>query len=172
MCIHPLRRAIAFLIIAAAFAGSDAAVEEVNTTPLALQPAVAFPKLQWAGWSAENDSGILTPIRPILVTHAGDGTNRVFVPEQHGVIYVLPNDQNGTKADVFLDIKSQGRLRRQDRRRGLSGAHVSSEVSATTAEFFVYLHEQGQEAAEHSRPLSCQQGRPEQGRSGVGRRSC
>ncbi len=107
MCIHPLRRAIAFLIIAAAFAGSAAAVEEVNTTPLALQPAVAFPKLQWAGWSAENDSGILTPIRPIMVTHAGDGTNRVFVPEQRGTIYVFANDQNAEVAAPFLDIQSK-----------------------------------------------------------------
>ena len=30
--------------------------------------------------------------RPIVLTHAGDGTDRVFVAEQEGVIRVFPNN--------------------------------------------------------------------------------
>ncbi|MEY2724204.1 MAG: Quinoprotein glucose dehydrogenase precursor [Planctomycetota bacterium] len=31
--------------------------------------------------------------RPIVVTHAADGSNRVFVAEQEGIIKVFPNNQ-------------------------------------------------------------------------------
>jgi glucose/arabinose dehydrogenase len=40
--------------------------------------------------------------RPLFVTHAGDGTGRLFVVEQGGIIYVL----NGTESSVFLDLSS------------------------------------------------------------------
>ena len=38
--------------------------------------------------------------RPLFVTHAGDGTGRLFVVEQGGIIYVL----NGTASNIFLDL--------------------------------------------------------------------
>jgi glucose/arabinose dehydrogenase len=100
---HPVICAAALLVAAA----SSVAADDVLTAPLALRPAVAFPKLQWTGWSAESDTGILQPIRPIMVTYAPDGTNRVFVPEQRGTIYVFANDQNAEVAAPFLDIQSK-----------------------------------------------------------------
>ena len=42
--------------------------------------------------------------RPIVVTHADDGSNRIFVAEQEGVIKVFENDADVEEADVFLDI--------------------------------------------------------------------
>jgi glucose/arabinose dehydrogenase len=102
-----VQRFAAFLHLSLIAAGASAAADEPLTTPLALQPAVAFSKLKWEGWSAESDSGILTPIRPITVTHAGDGSNRVFVPEQRGKIYVFANDQNAEKTTTYLDITSK-----------------------------------------------------------------
>lgn len=78
--------------------------EEVNTTPLSLRPEVAFPNLGWSGWSPQTEGGLIVPFRPILLTHAGDGSNRVFVPAQQGVIYVFPNRQEAETAQVFLDI--------------------------------------------------------------------
>jgi glucose/arabinose dehydrogenase len=39
-----------------------------------------------------------------VLTHAGDGSNRVFVATQHGVVHAFPNDQKATKTSVFLDI--------------------------------------------------------------------
>ena len=42
-----------------------------------------------------------------MLTHAGDGTNRVFVATQQGVIHVFPNDQKATKTKVFLDIQDR-----------------------------------------------------------------
>jgi len=46
----------------------------------------------------------LTFRRPILLTHGGDQTDRVFVVRQDGFVHVLPNDSSVTSAPVFLDI--------------------------------------------------------------------
>lgn len=43
---------------------------------------------------------------PIALTHAGDNTNRIFVTDLYGKIYVFPNDSNVTLSQkkIFLDI--------------------------------------------------------------------
>lgn len=43
--------------------------------------------------------------RPVGIYHAGDGTNRLFVLEQDGVIYVFKNYKDVNAATVFLDIR-------------------------------------------------------------------
>jgi len=98
-------RLAVFVLLACGFAGGLFAAEpKVDTTPLEVGIEVAFPEIEWAGWQPESDDGQIAPLRPILLTHAGDDSNRVFVPTQQGVIYVFPNDQQVKKADVFLDI--------------------------------------------------------------------
>jgi len=47
---------------------------------------------------------IASPVQP---THSNDGTNRVFVVTQSGVIHVFPNDARVTSAKVFLDIRDR-----------------------------------------------------------------
>src|SRR5262249_1518818 len=49
---------------------------EVNEQPLRIQTAVAFPDLQWAGWKGATEDGLIHTLRPIVLTHAGDGSNR------------------------------------------------------------------------------------------------
>ena len=56
---------------------------EVNEEPLALSASVAFPDLQWTGWSGETEDGKVNTLRPVVLTHAGDGSNRIFVGTQH-----------------------------------------------------------------------------------------
>jgi hypothetical protein len=80
---------------------------EVDEQPLAIQTEVAFPDLKWAGWKGETDDGRIHTLRPIVLTHAGDGSNRVFVATQHGVIHVFPNDQKATSTTIFLDIQDR-----------------------------------------------------------------
>ena len=72
----------------------------IDESPLAVEPVVAFPALKWTGWESDKD-GVHNPLRPILLTHAGDGSNRIFVPVQQGVIHVFKPDSTETK--VFLD---------------------------------------------------------------------
>ena len=59
--------------------------------------------------------------RPLIVTHANDGSDRVFVAEQEGVIKVFRNDQNTEEADVFLDISDQVVYRDNKNEEGLLG---------------------------------------------------
>ncbi len=59
--------------------------------------------------------------RPIVVTHAGDGSNRVFVAEQKGVLRVFPNDPDVEEADVFLDIDKQCVYKDNQNEEGLLG---------------------------------------------------
>jgi glucose/arabinose dehydrogenase len=49
----------------------------------------------------------LTFSRPLDIQHPGDGTGRLFVVEQGGVISVFPNDPGVEDANVFLDIRSR-----------------------------------------------------------------
>ncbi|MBI3110358.1 MAG: PQQ-dependent sugar dehydrogenase [Ignavibacteriales bacterium] len=47
--------------------------------------------------------------QPTFLTHAGDGSNRVFVTERRGVIHVFPNSPSVTAAQrkVFLDLSGR-----------------------------------------------------------------
>lgn len=49
----------------------------------------------------------LTFTTPLYLTHSGDGTNRVFVVQQNGIICVFPNDSLATSSKTFLDIGSK-----------------------------------------------------------------
>ena len=86
---------------------------------------------------AESDSGILTPIRPITVTHAGDGTNRVFVPEQRGKIYAFANDQNAEQTTTYLDITSKVSYNDKTDEEGLLGLAFHPKYKEN-GHFFVY----------------------------------
>jgi glucose/arabinose dehydrogenase len=49
----------------------------------------------------------LTFTQPVLVTHANDGSNRVFVVQQNGLIRVFPNDSTATAAPTFLNLSAR-----------------------------------------------------------------
>ena len=49
----------------------------------------------------------LTFTRPIFLTHAGDGTNRVFVAQQDGYIRVFSNDSAVGSYTTYLDINDK-----------------------------------------------------------------
>ncbi|HXF99601.1 MAG TPA: PQQ-dependent sugar dehydrogenase [Bacteroidota bacterium] len=44
---------------------------------------------------------------PVELVHAGDGTNRFFVAQQRGIIYVFNNTPNVSTRKVFLDISDR-----------------------------------------------------------------
>ena len=98
---------IPLAIAALASAIPAAARADLDIRPLPFTVETAFPQLVWTGWKSEDADGIATPLRPILVTHAGDGSNRLFVPTQQGVIHIVPNDQNAKQTGIFLDISSK-----------------------------------------------------------------
>ncbi len=97
--------------------------ESVNTSPAAVQPVLAFPNL------------ILR--RPIILTHAGDGSGRVFVAEQEGVVHVFPNDDDVEETTVFLDIEQRCVYQDNQNEEGFLGLAFHPRY-AENGEFFVY----------------------------------
>jgi glucose/arabinose dehydrogenase len=79
----------------------------VNEKPLTVTSKPAFPNLTWTGWDPE-ENGKPTPLRPIVLTHANDGSNRVFVATQQGVIHFFDNDANKKQeTKIFADLRDR-----------------------------------------------------------------
>lgn len=117
--------------------GANARAAELDTAPLPLKVELAFANVKWPGFVSVEESGIENPLRPILLTHAGDGSNRVFVPTQQGKIYVLPNDPGATKAEVFLDIEEKVSYSDKTNEEGFLGLTFHPKFKEN-GEFFVY----------------------------------
>lgn len=104
---------------------------------LPLKTVPAFPNVTWEGWSPETEDGKpAVPMRPLQVTHAGDGSGRVFVLDQSGMIHVLPNDPAARQAKLFLDHREKTHLWRKDDEEGLLGMAFHPE-SAKNGQFFL-----------------------------------
>jgi glucose/arabinose dehydrogenase len=110
---------------------------EVDENPMPLETAVAFPDLEWTGWKSEDDAGKPIPLRPVVLTHAGDGSNRVFVATQHGVIHVFPNDQKAKKTKVFLDLSKKVTYSDNRNEEGFLGLTFHPDFKKN-GEFFVF----------------------------------
>jgi glucose/arabinose dehydrogenase len=110
---------------------------EVDETPLPVETALAFPDLKWTDWTPETAKGKLNPLRPILLTHAGDGSNRVFVATQHGVVHVFPNDPKAAKTRVFLDLQDRVSYSDQTNEEGFLGLAFHPKFKQN-GEFFVF----------------------------------
>src|SRR5262249_27976918 len=105
----------------------------------------AFDEVEWTGWVKETKTGLSIPLRPISLTHAGDGSNRTFLATQHGVIHVLPKGGKG-KTKVFLDIQSLVRYSDATNEEGFLGLAFSPNYK-TDGTFYVYYTPRGVRAA-------------------------
>ncbi len=88
------------------FASSGGAAE-IDESPLPIRAEQTFFDLEFR--------------RPIVLTHAGDGSDRVFVAEQEGVVRVFENDPEAQESSVFLDIESQVVYKDDQNEEGLLG---------------------------------------------------
>jgi glucose/arabinose dehydrogenase len=88
--------------------------------------------------------------RPIVVTHADDGSNRLFVAEQEGIIRVFRNDPRVEEAAVFLDIDDRCVYRDNQNEEGLLGFAFHPEYSKN-GYFYVYYTTT---SAEHTSVIS------------------
>lgn len=81
----------------------------------------------------------LSFVRPVLVTHAGDGTDRLFVASQRGEIFAFANRDEISEATLWLDIRD--RVSRKGNEEGLLGLAFHPRFSEN-GEFFVYYSTQ------------------------------
>jgi glucose/arabinose dehydrogenase len=139
-CLDPTGR---FILVPDMKAGTITAIPaqvpgaEIDDSPMPLKTAIAFPDLKWSGWSRETANGRPNPLRPLVLTHGGDGSNRVFVATQHGVIHMFPNDQKATETKVFLDIQDRVQYDDRTNEEGFLGLAFHPKFK-TTGEVFVY----------------------------------
>jgi glucose/arabinose dehydrogenase len=79
----------------------------VDESPLSVEIIPAFTKLQWPDDITGIDEGLVRDPRPIVITGAGDGSNRLFVATQYGTIYWFENNPDATQLHPFLDIRDR-----------------------------------------------------------------
>lgn len=108
--------------LALTFVGVALAADEIDVSALAVKSEPAFTKLEVK--------------RPIVLTHANDGTKRVFVASQLGPIYVTPGDQSSA-GKVFLDLTSKVVYKDKENEEGLLGLAFHPKYKAN-GEFFVF----------------------------------
>lgn len=110
---------------------------EIDVRPLPLAVVNAFPTIHWTDWDFGEESGVPRPIRPILLTHAGDASGRIFVPLQHGLIHILDQGAKTSKSTVFLDISDKVSYDDKTNEEGLLGLAFHPRFT-DNGEFFVY----------------------------------
>jgi len=83
------------------------ALSAINLFAQGYTPIPAFPNLAFSS--------------PVLLTHSPDGTNRIFVVQQGGLIRVFPNDSAVTAASVSTFLNLSNRLGGSTGEEGLLG---------------------------------------------------
>jgi quinoprotein glucose dehydrogenase len=121
--IHVWRALLVASGLAVAWSGASAQGAPVDETPLAVRYEQTFTNIR--------------PRRPVVITHAGDGSNRVFIVTQQGVVHVIPNDPNVKETSTFLDIESKVVYSDQQNEEGLLGLAFHPRYKEN-GEFFLY----------------------------------
>jgi quinoprotein glucose dehydrogenase len=102
---------------------SVSAADGVDTSPLPLKTVRAFPNLK--------------PRRPVAITHAGDGSNRLFVVSEHGQILFWKNNQDAVEVETFLDIEYKVDYMDKENEEGLLGLAFHPKYQ-DNGELFIY----------------------------------
>lgn len=110
---------------------------EVEQRPLDVRVVPAFPRLQWPGWVRGLDKGLARDPRPLLLTGAGDGTNRIFVVSQYGSVHVWPNDPQAEEMKTFFDIRDRVQYHDKENEEGFLGLAFHPRYKEN-GQFFVY----------------------------------
>jgi len=120
LCLRDRGAGIAFRSIKIRELPPDGRVADGSDGVLPLRADPAFPDVRWEGWAPTTDDGQpAEPLRPLVVTHAGDGSGRLFVLDQSGMIHVLrPGDRS---ARLFLDLRPGTARWAEENEEGLLG---------------------------------------------------
>jgi glucose/arabinose dehydrogenase len=104
-------------------AASATAADGVDTSPLPIKTVRAFPNLK--------------PRRPVAITNAADGSNRLFVLSEFGQVLIVPNDQDAVETKTFLDIEEKVDYMEKENEEGLLGLAFHPKYKQN-GEFFLY----------------------------------
>ncbi len=114
---------LSLLLASTLFAVTACAAEPPQIKPLPVASEQAFPNLTFD--------------RALLLTYAPDDTDRIFVGEQRGKIYVFENDQDVQEKKLFLDFSDQVTYKDTENEEGFLGLAFHPKYKEN-GEFFVY----------------------------------
>ncbi len=97
--------------------------QEIDKRPANIGVEEAFPNLRIP--------------RPVVLTHAGDGSRRLFVGTQFGAIHVFPVDREVEETKLFLDIRSKVTYKEVENEEGLLGLAFHPQYERNGL-FFIY----------------------------------
>ncbi|MFQ3593635.1 MAG: PQQ-dependent sugar dehydrogenase [Gemmataceae bacterium] len=120
-------------------AGTLTAVPILSTGDTKLEAKIvpAFDEIQWEGFTPAPEKGAQTEFRPLVVTHAGDGSGRTFVLEQRGTVYVIPKGMTRGVAKAFLNLRDRVKYTVNENEEGLLGIAFPPDFKETGV-FYVY----------------------------------
>lgn len=107
----------------AALVAQEVQKQPLPDTPLAVTAQRAFKKFK--------------PYRPIVITHFGDGSNRLVVAEQTGKIYVLKPGEDVESPALLINLESKIEYKDKENEEGLLGLAFHPKFKENGA-FFVY----------------------------------
>ncbi len=116
---------------------SPAAEEAISTKPLPVKVVPVFENVEWSGWEAVSEDGLSQTFRPILLTNFGDGSNRIVVPTQQGVVHVIENTQARQKSHILFDLSSKVVYKDKENEEGFLGMAFHPNFREN-GELFVY----------------------------------
>ena len=113
----------------------------VGCDQLASSPSVIADvnRLTSSGYRLERVFHPLKIALPVEVTHAGDGSDRLFIVDQKGIIHVSETDGSVTKADVFLDISDRVHYEASYNEQGLLGLAFHPKFDENGLLFVYYI---------------------------------
>lgn len=98
---------------------------------------LAFTNVKWTGWEPTDDRGRPKALRPIVLTHAGDASNRLFMATQRGVIHSFDDHDKPQKSTVILDHSAKVTYIDNKNEEGLLGLAFHPKFS-TNGQLFLY----------------------------------
>jgi quinoprotein glucose dehydrogenase len=111
------------LFCCAACSRAQEARQETAEAALPLKAVPAFPDLRIR--------------RPVAITNAGDGSNRLFIVTQQGVIHWISNDRSVRETKTFLDIEARVVYKDRENEEGMLGLAFHPQYERN-GQFFVY----------------------------------
>ena len=107
LCLQDHGNVVAFRNIRVRRIGKDGSVPQPIDGQLGLKSRLAFPKLKWDQWEAIDENGRTRPLRLIELTHANDGSNRLFAVSQFGEIWTFKNQHDVQQSHLLLDLSAK-----------------------------------------------------------------
>jgi quinoprotein glucose dehydrogenase len=96
----------------------------IDTSPLEVEVVELIPDLRIE--------------RPVVITHPGDGTDRIVVGSQYGEIYCVPNESESVEPQLVVDLSDRVQYQDQQNEEGLLGLAFHPRVKENSQVFIYY----------------------------------